>query len=377
MIVLAKALVKVFGGKFYRVNSTFLLYATILLFGYGVFIKTAGHIPDAEQHRYLVFSMLLAFIQTPVFGIVVYTLWVFYTVKSWRFIWKESLEPDHLFWRYSASALPRHTQFAAWFLYQLFIFIPLLIYWLLVGIYAVTIAEYGAFVLTALVILLLALASAAVYVYRFNGYVYGRGRSGWLFRLSRRWKKPLPAIPLLEVLLHRKASFLLVKGLSAMLFAVSAFFLADADRQWLVAYTMVASMALAHSILAYPVQLFLERHLYFLQQLPIPRATVYGATVISTLLLVLPELIGLFVLFDSSIAVQSGLILLSGALVTQMTNYLSGPAAWVYIRYTFAWYIVTMILLLYAHSELLIAVQFILSYIVFHVCYFRRKAIPV
>lgn len=377
MSTLAKLLIDVFGKSFYRANSTFLLYSAILLFGYGIFIKTAGHIYDPDAHRYLGFSLLLAFLQTPVFALAVYGIWLFYSIRSWRFVWKESAEPEQLFWRYSASAMPRHVQFWAWCIFQLYIFLPLLGYWLFLLIYALVIGSFPVLAVTTLFILALVVVSAAIYVYRFNYPNFGRQGTQRLLQLSLRWKKPLFLIHVLDVLLNQKATYFLVKALSAAVFAVSVAFLADTEKPWLVAYTMAASMVLAHSAVAYRERRFFERHLYFLQQLPITKPAVFRSFLGSALLLLLPEYIAYVVSFGGAVALHVGLILLSGTLLMRMLNYLSGRSVWSFIRYAFGWYMVAMVSLLYDLQVPLILAQLIISYSIFYTCYYQRDSIAI
>lgn len=377
MMVLARLLVNGFGKSFYRANSTFLLYSAILLFGYGIFIKTAGHIYDADAHRYLGFSLLLAFLQTPVFALAVYGIWLFYSIRSWRFVWQESAEPEQLFWRYSASAMPLPVQFMAWCIFQLYIFLPLLGYWLFLLIYAMVIGSFAVLAVTTFFILALVVVSAVIYVYRFNGSNFGRQGTQWLLQMSLRWKKPLFLIHVLDVLLNQKANYFLVKILSVAMFAFSMAFLADTEKPWLVAYTMAASVVLAHSAVAYLEHRFFERHLYFLQQLPITKLTVFRSFLWSALLLLLPEYIAYIVCFGGAVALQAGLILLSGTLLMRILNYLSGGSAWSFIRYAFGWYVVAMVSLLYDLQVPLILAQLAVSYGIFHACYYRRNSIAI
>lgn len=377
MSKLAGLLISVFGKSFYRANSTFLLYSAILLFGYGIFIKTAGHIYDADAHLYLGFSLLLAFIQTPIFAFAVYGIWILYSIKSWRFVWKESAEPEQLFWRYSASAMPWRTQFMAWCMYQLYIFLPLLAYWLFLLIYAVVIGSFQVLVITTAFIVVLIVVSAGIYLYRFNDPDFGQKRSNWLLQISRRWKKPLFLVNILNVPLHQKRSYFLVKILSVVMFAISEAFLSDMDKPWLVAYTMSASMVLAHSVLACQEHRFFERHLYFLQQLPLTRLAVFRSFALGALLLLLPECIAYIVYFDSPVALQATLILLSGTVLMRMLNYISGRSVWSFIRYTFGWYVVAMVSLLYDLQVSLIIAQLVISYGIFYNCYYQRDSIAI
>jgi|GEM_PF-1871619 len=377
MSALARLLIEVFGKSFYRANSTFLLYSAILLFGYGIFIKTAGHIYDPDAHRYLGFSLLLAFLQTPVFALAVYGIWLFYSIRSWRFVWNKSAEPDQLFWRYSASAMPRHVQLMAWCIYQLYIFLPLLCYWLFLLIYALVIGSFLVLAVTTLFILTLVAVSALIYVYRFTDVNFGRQGSNWLLQVSVRWKKPLFLMHVLDVLLNQKANYFLVKALSVVMFAVSAAFLADTEKPWLVAYTMAAGMVLAHSAVAYREHRFFEQHLYFLQHLPLTGLAVFRSFLWSALLLLLPEWIAYVVYFDGVVALHAGLILLSGTLLMRMLNYLSGGSVWSFIRYAFGWYMVAMVSLLYGLQVPLIVAQLIISYSIFYTCYYRRDSIAI
>lgn len=204
MMVTTRLLIKVFGNSFYRENSSFLLYSVIFLFGYGLFIKTAGHIYDTDAHRYLGFSLLLAFIQAPVFALAIYGIWVIYAVKSWTFVWKESLDERQLFWRYSMTALPRRNQFLAWFLCQLYIFAPMLCYGLLTLCYAFVISEYTAIGIAMGGVIGLTVFGAALHVYRFNDFRFGRQKRNILVAWTRLWRKPLPYVYLMDLVLNQK-----------------------------------------------------------------------------------------------------------------------------------------------------------------------------
>ncbi len=372
MMVLAKLLIKVFGNSFYRENSSFLLYSVIFLFGYGLFIKTAGHIYDADAHRYLGFSLLLAFIQAPVFSLAIYAIWVAYALKSWAFVWKESLDERQLFWRYSMTALPGGTQFMAWCLCQLYVFAPMLFYWLLTLCYAFVIGEFTTVGMATVGIIGLTVCGAALHVYRFNGYRFGRQGRNALVAWTRPWKKPLPLIYLLDLALNRKAGFLLVKGVSALLFAIQALYLADADRPESVACCMAATMVLAHAFLAFQDYRFFDRHLYFVRQLPWSNWTVFGSFSLSAFLLLIPELAGFLLFFYPAIAMTAFMILFSGVVLARTTGYLALGSPLAFIRHCFAWYAVAVVAALYEWPVPLILAQLTIAFVL-HNRYYRRN----
>ncbi len=372
MGVLTKLLIRSFGKEFYKINAGFLISSFVLVFGYGIFIKTAGHIYP-EQYRTINLSLLLNFIDTPIITLMVCLIWFLYTIKSWKYIRKRSLDEDQLFWRYSLTSAQLSRQFLSWFLFQLFVFLPLILYWLIALAYGVFTHHYTIPLFIGVYLLVLALLSATLYVYHFNYAKFGRsGTYGFRFGIAK-WPKPLFSLFLFEILFHNKLAYLLTKCFSFILLLGLFHLFSDVDYPARAGAMIAICISSAHAILAYQDYAFTETYLGFTLHLPHKRLFVYLNVIYSYILLLLPELVWFLFAFSFPLALKLIGLSLSGILFIRVSLCLPSVNMRSFIKLVFGWFFISTMLLLYDYGWYLITINSITSFIVYYLNYYKKE----
>lgn len=370
-MIYSRLLIKTFGRDFFRINASFLLATFVLVFSYGFFIKTAGHISD-EQAISINLILLLSFIQNPVVTLMISFFWVIYTFKCWKYIGKVSKLEENLFWRYSFTALARAKQFTNWLIFQLFLFLPLILYWILAFIYGLVSHHYLIPVLSGFFLVILTIISAVLYTYRFNYSKFGRGVSSRMKWRVFKFNKPLFSLFLFEIGHQYKFTAFITKAFSLILMIGFFNFLSDIDEPNRAAVIMGIAVALSHSVMAYLEYDFSETHLYFIQQLPYSRFKLFIKMVFTYAILLLPE-IGLYsIVFSTAVAFQSIGLSLSGVLFIRCSMYITGLNMRSLLKVSFAWFFVSLVLLLYDFGWYLIAVNLLIAASCFYWNHYKR-----
>ncbi|SEN15587.1 hypothetical protein SAMN05216436_11263 [bacterium A37T11] len=373
MALLANTFIRSFGKNFYRINAGFLIGSFTMVLGYGIFIKSAGDIPK-EWNTTINLSLLLNFLEVPIITLMVSVLWLFYSIKSWKFVFMKSLQEDQLFWRYSITAIPLNHQFMSWCLYQLFIFLPLMIYSLLALIYGLFTQHYVLPMITGCYLFLLVLVSATWYVYRFNYASFGKGDIHPLSYLVAKWPKALYNAFLYEILLHQKLAWMLVKGCSILLISSYIYLFSGTDYPQRAAVLAALLIVLAHSVLVYKDHSFTETYLSFLPHLAFRRINIYLNVCLSYMLLLLPELAWFVVCFP----LEEGLLLvgicIGGIVLIRSGLYITGLNMRFYMKTAFSWLFISMLFSLYDASWYMVPIFFIASFFMFYSRYYRLDA---
>lgn len=373
---LAKYLIKSFGKEFYKINAGFLITSFILIFGYGIFIKTAGHIP-AGQERTIYLVLLLSFIQSPIITLLACSLWLIYTLKCWIYIWKTSLLNEHSFWRYSANALPLSQQFIGWCLFQCYLFIPLVIYWILATIYGLLVGDLLIPLITCLYLLILIVFSSLVYLYRFNFSKFEREDRFNLVSLVRKFPKGLFNAFFYEILLRQKIPFLITKAFSALVLFGSLALMSDIDEPLRLTAIIAITLVINHCILVYLEYSFSGYHLYFIQQLPYSRIKRYLNLIFTYFILLLPEYIWMCYMFPIAIAFLFVLLNLSGLLFIRSILYFNTASMKSFLKYTFIWFSTALMLILFDLEWVLILLNLLVSFLCFHLTFYRRSQLSI
>ena len=121
----ARVLIKIFSWRFYRENSGLLLFSYVSIISYCFFIKTAGVYPP-EQSVFYHLMLMMTFIVSPAVMLIVFLLFLLYTIKSWRYVGKQLKHETNQFLYYSFCASSKTKQFGSLFLMQLVILLPLI-----------------------------------------------------------------------------------------------------------------------------------------------------------------------------------------------------------------------------------------------------------
>ncbi len=375
-MILTHLLIKTFGRPFYRQNAGFLIASFIVIFGYGLFIKTAGHTPQG-QGLVINFILLLQFIKNPIICLFIACLWIAYTIRCWHFIIQSSLHDRQLFWRYSSTSFSLGKQCFSWMVLQGFLFIPLWIYWFCGFVYALFVGLYLLPLLTGLFILLLTIFSTFFYVYRFNKHSYGKIGSHMTTIWIEQIPKPLFSISLFQLIYHQKIALLITKLSSLSLILGLVFLLNDVDQPEKAVALMILTIAVGHSILIYFDIDFQETHLYFIQQFPLSRLKLFTGQVLTYLLLLLPEIGWFMITFDFPAAFQTSLLCISALLFIRGGLYITGLNMRSFLKFTFIYFFVSWITVLYNGEMYLMFANLLIAYLLFYTRHYKRKQLQI
>lgn len=375
-MMVAKLLIKCYGKEFYKINAGFLIASFTMLIGYGLFIKTAGHIPQGQSLT-INFILLIHFLQTPIITLLACFIWLIYSIKCWRYVWKKSRQEEQLFWRYSTTSMHLSRQFVNWFFFQLYLFLPLIFYWIIVLIYGLFTQQYETTSLSGLYLIVLTLISAGIYLYRFNFYPFGKQHiMGPDFGISK-WPKPICSLFLYHIFYHKKLSYLLSKCFS-VLFIVSFYKLFyDVDQISRTAGLIALSIALTHAVLAYQDYIFAETQLYFLKQFPYKRWQLYVNIICTYSLLLLPECVWFGITFSFSQALLLSALSISNILVIRTLPDLIGTNMRTFLKGAFSIFFIAVILLLYDLSGYIILINTLLAAAIFYRSYYTKESVAI
>ncbi|GAA4791082.1 hypothetical protein GCM10023231_18750 [Olivibacter ginsenosidimutans] len=376
-MVFAKVLIKCFGREFYRINAGFLSASIILIIGYGLFIKSAGHVPEGQSLT-INLILLIHFLQTPAITLVVCLLWLLYTIKCWRYMWKTSKRHDQLFWRYSATSIAYTRQLIAWTLFQTYLFIPLLFYWMVVLLYGLYTQHYEAPFYSGIYLLLLTWGSALLYLYRFNSLTFDQARFmlQWT-RVFKQWPKPPWSLFLLELLCHGKLNLMVTKGISLALIIAFYTLFYDVDQPTRTAALIVLSISIAHAVLVYRDQLFTEHHLYFFHQFPYRPIFMYLQRWITYTILLLPELIWCIFHFQFGTTTLLIALSISSLLLIRSLADIIGQHMRRYLQWVFIVFFLSIFFLLYDASWLLIGINMVIAVLTYLGNYYNRETLSI
>ncbi|QNL51791.1 hypothetical protein H8S90_09540 [Olivibacter sp. SDN3] len=373
---LAKYLIKSFGQEFYKINAGFLIVSFILIIGYGLFIKTAGHIPTGQE-RTIYLILLLSFVQSPIITLMASSLWLIYTLKCWSYVWKASCLEEHTFWRYSTNALPISKQFTAWCLFQLYLFVPLVIYWLLATIYGLIVGNLMIPLLTCLYLVVLVIFSALIYLYRFN---FSKFKKEYRFNLMDLVRE-LPKTPFnaffYEIFLKQKTPFFITKILSFTALFILLSSISEIDEPLRLTAIIAITLVASHCILIYLEYKFSLNHLYFIQQLPYSRIRVYAQLMLSYFVLLLPEYLWIYLMFPISVVLLFAPLSLTGMLLIRSILYFKSAAMRPFLKMTFIWFSMTLTLILFDLAWALILINLASSFACFYLMFYKRSHLAI
>jgi len=374
-MVLARLLIKCYGKEFYKINAGFLITAFTVIIGYGLFIKTAGHIPEGQALT-INFILLLQFLEAPVMTLMVCFLWLIYSIKCWRYVWKMSLREDQVFWRYSATSISLSKQFANWLFFQWYLFLPLAFYWVIATVYGLFTQHYQASLFSGAYLTGLTLLSAALYLYRFNFYPFGKQGTSQLFTM-RNCPKPVFSLFLFEILSNTKLNLLLTKSISLLLIIGFYQLFDDVDQIARTAGIIALCLTLSHGLMAYQDDLFTKTHLYFMLQFPYQRLLIYFYRICTYMLLLLPELLWYLFSFYFPIALLLIGLSISSILFIRAIPEIIGLNMRIFLKWIFGYFFVSMILLLYNLGWYVVAINALSAISIFYHTYYRKETVVI
>ena len=185
----------------------------------------------------------------------------------------------------------------------------------------------------------------------------------------KHWRKPYFSLCIYHVFDWVKLGYLLAQILSALSIAFASFLEVQQDIR--LGAMVILLIVTAHSFIIYQNHRFEETLLSFSRNLPYSRLRRLGNLLCVYLLLLLPEFIWLFSMFDLLNAIKSMFLGLSIALLFHNMLYRTGLKMNMYLRSVFFLFFVLFLLILFSGVELLIPLNFLFAIILFYKHYYQ------
>lgn len=364
-------LLKIFAWQFYRENSGLLLFSYIFLISYCFFIKTVGNYQPEESVFYHL-MLMMTFIVSPVVMLLVFAIFLIYTIKSWKYVAIQLKLESNQFLFYSLTASKKAIQFKAFVCVQLAISFPMIGYWLFATILGIVFDANVIPLLTLAYLLVLAVSSALLYCRWLNLLGLPANRS-LLGKFSKKWSKPLSTLFLYCLLRDQKSSVLISKCCSFLIIiGIFNAFPEQLEDQRLAEMT-VLGLVMTHSFLIYKEHHFNELSLSFLRNMPYQRIIIWLNFALTFAIIILPEIIWLLLNFQLFIAGKAILLGLSIAMLLRSLIYLTGLRIYKYLSQLFFLLIIQFYVIMFNYGFILIPINLIIAFAVFFKFYYSVR----
>lgn len=368
---LANVLVKTLGKDFYRSHAGFFLFFFITFLMYFFFINVLNetHIPPEELIVYNLI-LVLTFVGNPFIAILIFIVWLIYTVKSWNYITGQLLITNNAYLFYSSTSFSRSKQFLNWLILQWFVSIPLISY----GLFSIVVgAIFNHYIIPAFVLLYLMLLTSitsGLYVWKINRLKEFAGQSLLLKKINF-LRKPFFSLFLFYMVDKLKLKYIVTKTFS--LFIISGFFylFPNEIKDMRLKCIVVLCLILAHIVLIYDFFRFEDTFLKFARNLPNSPIKIFTNYALLYLMLLLPE--SLYILFNFEFLEAMFLVLLefTTALLFYSLLYCIGLNMSKFIKWLFFLSLLMCLIAMFNVFWILIPINLIFSFIIVYKRYYR------
>jgi hypothetical protein len=315
-------------------------------------------------------TLMLAFISSPLMLLVVFAVWLLYTVKCWHYIIAQITSPTQHFLFYSVSSFARKNQLQSWFIIQLSILLPVILYGLIAVGVGITYHLYLIPIIIVAYLVLLTATSAWLYTKVINRLV-DNGNAPLLLRWVSGWKKPFFSLYIYQVLNRLKIPYTITKVLSWLIVTGVFQLFNDVSTDARVAGIAVLAIAVAHAVLVFEGQRFEQTYLSFARNYPYSYAQRYGYLLLTYLLLLLPESVWLFSRFNLLLTIQLLLMALSMLMLLHTLIYYIGLNMDRYLQWVMGLFILLFWVLMFKLMPVLIIGNVVVSFLIFYRHYYR------
>src|SRR5471030_2311944 len=111
---LTKVLIKIFGRGFYSSHAGLFLF---------VFLVLVGSVEPGQLLNYHK-TLMLAFISSPVMLVVVFAIWLLYSIKTWHYTIGQIFAVNQQFLFYSSTSFTKQQQVRDWSITQAAMLMP-------------------------------------------------------------------------------------------------------------------------------------------------------------------------------------------------------------------------------------------------------------
>lgn len=361
---LSRILIKIFANGFYRVHAGLFLF---------VFLVLVGAVDPGQLLNYHK-TLMLAFISSPLMLMVVFAVWLLYSIKTWHYTIGQLYSINQQFLFYSSTALSRAKQLTAWMLMQAAMLLPVIVY----GLIAVIVGFYHHYYLgpAAILIYLLFLtwAGGCIYTTLINRQIDG-GKQFILLRIGANWHKPFFSLFIYQVFNDMKVRYVITKIISYLVVNGVFWLFADAVNDVRVAGIAMLAIVTAHAVIVFEERRFEETYLAFARGLPHTRIRLFAGFAMVYLALLLPEVIWLFCRFNPLLAGQLTLFGLSIILLHHSLLYWMGLNMDRYLQWLLGLFMVTFWIILFRQTGALIVINTTAALLLFYNNYYKTFAV--
>ena len=352
-------LLKIFANGFYRVHAGLFLFIGLVM---------VGAIPPQNLWMYEK-TLMLAFLTGPIMMLVVFGIWLLYTIKAVHYVSTQIYAVNQQFLFYSSTSFTKKEQFKSWAMVQVVVLFPLIGYGLIAVFVGLTNQYYLASFVILLFLMLLVAAGAGIYVALINRLMDGSNQS-FLLRISSKWRKPFFSLFIYHVSDKMKVTYLITKALSWLIIIGVFTLFADVTHDVRVAGIALLAIITAHAILIYQQHVFEGQYLAFSRNLPYSYSARFFNYAKVYLLLLLPETIWLFSRFDPLIAFELLLLGLSTAMFFHCLLYNIGTNMDKYLQWVMGAFVVLFWIIMYRLIWVLVPLNLGVAYLIFYRRYY-------
>ncbi|QKJ30645.1 hypothetical protein HQ865_13070 [Mucilaginibacter mali] len=361
---LSRVLIKIFAQGFYRVHAGLFLFTFLVLVG----AVDPGEI--WSYHKLL----MLAFISSPIMLMVVFAIWLIYSIKTWHYTITQIFAVNQQFLFYSSTSFTKRQQLSGWMLTQASMLMPVIAYGITAVIVGVWHHYYVAPVIILLYLGLLTWAGAFIYTTLINRQIDG-GKQSLLMRWSSKWRKPFYSMFIYHVFDKMKVRYVITKGISYLIVTGVFLLFADVSHDVRVAGIAMLAIATAHAVIIFEERKFEETYLIFSRGLPQTRLWLFAGFALVYLVLLLPEGIWLFSRFNPLLAAELMLFGLSVVLLFHSLLYWMGLNMDKYLQYIMGLFMGLFFVILYRQIGPLLVLNGVVAYLFFYNNYYRTFAV--
>lgn len=365
-----KILTKTFASSFFKAHAGFLFFLFATLISYCFFIKTLGKV-SPDEATFFNLAITLTILSTPIMTVIFFLACIIYTLKSWQYITLQLQSVQNEFLYYSVAAASKSAQLKSWFIVQLRIFLPILIYAMYSVIVGIAYGYYLHSLFVIFFIILLTAASSWFYVHITNKLNQINNISV-LIKLFKNWRKPFFTLYTFYVFNQSKIVFLITK-ISSWLLIMGIFrVFSDLKNDIRVPFLIMLMVIITHTVLIYNEYRFNTNYLSFSYNFPIRKTTLFFGFTINYFLLLLPEIMWFFTHYNPLSAL--GMTLWGFSLVMLLRSFLyrTGLKIKSFIKAIFILFFFLHFVIMYQLAWAILPISLILSYATFSRNYYYK-----
>lgn len=330
-----------------------------LVIGYLVF----GAVEGSQLISYQ-YALVMAICSSPIIWLVVFLLWLAYSVKCYLFVNQKLDLPAHSFIT-SITKIKRNHQLLVWLKVYVFMLSPILLYSILILVVSLRNHYFFSFFAT-LIGLITLLVSLAFLTFRSTNYTINPKKNLFPRQLIT-VKKPFWAWPLFYLLNEQPLMFFACKLVSLFAFKSILWVFADVGDDIRVFLTAMLAVVLSHAVVVLNWVKFDATYLSFVRSLRITTFKRLGYWLMISLILLIPEF-GLVAWLTHFNVLEIGLAVVFGmatlfSLITLV--YLLKADMDRYIKYLLFFFFITMLAILAGFSLLFSVSLLLLSMLIF------------